>query len=100
MFATHDARWQHHDQLDALLIELLSSHSLPALLDRLVQCNVPAGNVWPGTQTSQHPQLLARNLYEELEHPVVGRHSLVTTPFLSRHTPCWLTMPAPVSGAG
>ncbi len=28
MFQTHDGRWQHHDQLDALLVELLGSHSL------------------------------------------------------------------------
>jgi crotonobetainyl-CoA:carnitine CoA-transferase CaiB-like acyl-CoA transferase len=71
---------------------------LPVMLDSLVQCRVPAGKVWPGTHTSQHPQLLARNFYEELGHPVVGTHSLVTTPFLSRHTQRWLDLPAPFLG--
>ncbi len=98
MFQTHDGRWRHHDQLDALLVELLGSHSLEAILDSLVQRRVPAGKVWPGTQTSQHPQLLARDFYEKLAHPVVGTHSLVTTPFLSRHTQRWLKLPAPFLG--
>jgi crotonobetainyl-CoA:carnitine CoA-transferase CaiB-like acyl-CoA transferase len=97
-FQAHEERLRHHDQLDALLVELVSSHSLPALLDTLVQRNVPAGNVWPGTQTSQHPQLLARDFYEELGHPVLGTHRLVTTPFLSRHTQRWLDLPAPFLG--
>ncbi len=98
MFETHDGRWRHHDQLDALLIEILSGHNLEVILDRLVQRRVPAGNVWPGTQTSQHPQLLARDFYQKIAHPVVGTHSLVTTPFLSRHTQRWLTLPAPFLG--
>jgi len=98
MFQSHDGRWRHHDQLDALLGELLSDHSLATVLDSLVQCRVPAGTVWLGAQTSQHPQLRARHFYEELAHPVVGTHSFVTTPFLSRHTQRWLNLPAPLVG--
>jgi crotonobetainyl-CoA:carnitine CoA-transferase CaiB-like acyl-CoA transferase len=97
-FQTRDERLRHHDQLDGLLTELLSSHSLPVLLDSLARCNVPASTVWPGTQSSQHPQLLARNFYEALEHPVVGTHGLVTTPFVSRHILRWIESPAPFLG--
>jgi crotonobetainyl-CoA:carnitine CoA-transferase CaiB-like acyl-CoA transferase len=97
-FDTHDGRWQHHDELDALLAALLGSLPLAAILERLVRHQVPAGNVWPCTQTSQHPQLLARNFYEKIAHPVVGTHSMVTTPFLSRHTQRWLKRPAPLVG--
>lgn len=97
-FESHAARLRHHDALDAALSELFSEHKLQDILERLVQYRVPAGEVWPGTRTYCHPQLLARGFYEEIEHGVVGRHSIVTTPFVSRHTARWLQQPAPVVG--
>jgi crotonobetainyl-CoA:carnitine CoA-transferase CaiB-like acyl-CoA transferase len=97
-FESHDGRWRHHDDLDVLLVELLGGHSLAALLESLVQCKVPAGDVWLGARTSQHPQLLARHFFEDVEHPVVGTHRHVTTPFLSRHTQRRLNRPAPILG--
>lgn len=98
MFASHAARRRHHDALDTVLVEVLSNHRLDAILERLVELRVPAGEVWPGTQTHRHPQLRARRFHEELDHPVVGRHPVVTTPFLSRHTTRWLLRPAPIVG--
>lgn len=97
-FLSHGERLRHHDALDALLVDLLRHYTLHALLERLVQQRVPAGRVWPGTQTYRHPQMVARGFHEDIEHPVVGTHSVVTTPFLSRHTARWLTRPAPVLG--
>lgn len=98
MFQSHNGRLEHHDQLDSLLLELLGKRSLAEVLEHLVQHRVPAGSVWPVTATNSHPQLRARGFYEEVEHPVVGTHSLVTTPFLSRHIQQWITRPAPVLG--
>jgi crotonobetainyl-CoA:carnitine CoA-transferase CaiB-like acyl-CoA transferase len=97
-FQLHVNRLQHHDDLDKVLTGLFKSFSLTQLLEELVKCNVPSGKVWNGTQTSQHPQLRARNFYEEVTHPVVGTHDCVTTPFLSRHIQRWLEKPAPVVG--
>ncbi|HEY6131661.1 MAG TPA: CoA transferase, partial [Halioglobus sp.] len=97
-FQMHGDRLRHHDEMDVLLCELLGRHDLASILQRLVQYQIPAGEVWPGTQVSRHPQLIARRFYEDIEHPVVGTHRYVTTPFASSRTSRWLRTPAPVLG--
>jgi len=97
-FASHAGRRRHHDALDAALGALFRNHGREDILARLVRHRVPAGTVWPATQTSLHPQLRARGFHEEIDHCVVGRHAIVTTPFRSRHVTRWLRRPAPVVG--
>jgi crotonobetainyl-CoA:carnitine CoA-transferase CaiB-like acyl-CoA transferase len=97
-FASHAARLRNHDALDTRLHALLAQHALDAILEQLVQQRVPAGRVWPGMQSVDHPQLRARGFLEALDHPVVGTHSYVTVPFASRHTKRWLHRHAPVVG--
>jgi crotonobetainyl-CoA:carnitine CoA-transferase CaiB-like acyl-CoA transferase len=87
-----------HDELDVILARLLAGRALEETIETLVEAGVPAGRVWPGTGTNQHPQLRARGFYEEIAHPVVGAHDCVTTPFRSRKVERWLRCPAPAIG--
>jgi len=97
-FGTHASRLERHDELDRILAGLFGNRELEATIDLLVAAGVPAGHVWPGVATSEHPQLRARDFYEPVSHPVVGDHPCVTTPFRSRHSGRWLHRPAPVLG--
>lgn len=97
-FQSHAGRIRCHDELDVILHSLLASHALADIVERLVRGGVPAGRVWSGARTSEHPQLQARGFYETVTHPVVGSHPCVTTPFRSNHVRRWINRPAPVLG--
>jgi len=97
-FAASAGRHRHHDEIDALLGRAFAQRELGEMLTHLVRARVPAGEVVSGAQTSLHPQLMARDFYEQLDHPVVGRHPHVSAPFRSEHTHRWLRAPAPVVG--
>ncbi len=97
-FRTHAGRIRCHDDLDEILTRQFGSRALVPTVEALVADGVPAGQVWPGSATSAHPQMQARSFYELVDHPVVGEHYCVTAPFRSRHTTQWIKRPAPVLG--
>jgi crotonobetainyl-CoA:carnitine CoA-transferase CaiB-like acyl-CoA transferase len=47
---------------------------------------------------SLHPQHAARGFFEEVEHPVVGRHPIPTVPFRYASVERWIRSPAPTLG--
>lgn len=97
-FLSHCDRLKYHDELDDILADLFARRELQAWVQDLVEAGVPAGEVWPGTSTYEHPQLRARGFYEEVTHPVVGTHDCVTTPFRSSRVKRWIRRPAPAIG--
>ncbi|MDX1736046.1 MAG: CoA transferase, partial [Halioglobus sp.] len=58
-----DGRQSAHDAIDAVLVALFAQLDLSAVLPRLREAGVPAGQVWRGTDTSRHPQHRARGFY-------------------------------------
>jgi crotonobetainyl-CoA:carnitine CoA-transferase CaiB-like acyl-CoA transferase len=46
----------------------------------------------------EHPQLMARGFYEEIDHPVVGPMPTPTLPFRFASVDRWLRAPAPTMG--
>jgi crotonobetainyl-CoA:carnitine CoA-transferase CaiB-like acyl-CoA transferase len=47
---------------------------------------------------SEHPQFLARQFMEELDHPIVGRQMTMGAPFRYASVDHWLTRAAPILG--
>jgi crotonobetainyl-CoA:carnitine CoA-transferase CaiB-like acyl-CoA transferase len=73
-FAVAEARFAHHDAIDALLAEKTRGEDAYALMHRLQQAGVMAA----AAQDAEHlidmdPQLAARETFFELDHPVAGR---------------------------
>ncbi len=70
--------------------------------EALVAAGVPAGDVIRQERAAFNPQLVARGFFEELEHPVVGRHAFPSLPFVFRASQRgrrqWLRSPAPTLG--
>src|SRR5690606_2754839 len=54
---------------------------LDAAVEHLVAHGVPAARAWEPRIGSRHPQLIARGFFEELDHPLLGRHPVPGQPY-------------------
>jgi crotonobetainyl-CoA:carnitine CoA-transferase CaiB-like acyl-CoA transferase len=59
---------------------------------------VPAAPAYDARRTSGHPQFVARNYYEQLEHPIVGVRDYPSLPFRYASVDRWLRRAAPMLG--
>jgi crotonobetainyl-CoA:carnitine CoA-transferase CaiB-like acyl-CoA transferase len=95
-------RKTHHDRIDQELQQYLQSRPLEDILRQWGSASIPVAPVRASVKGSSHPQVVARQFFEELAHPVVGRHLHVTPPFsfasMQRQQQAWLRLPAPTLG--
>ena len=91
-------RRQHHDALDAELAPLLAKRERERWVAELLAAGIPAAAVEDPRAASHCPQHLARGFFEQVEHPVIGRHPLPTLPFRYRSQDRWIRRPAPTLG--
>jgi crotonobetainyl-CoA:carnitine CoA-transferase CaiB-like acyl-CoA transferase len=101
-FADLQGRQRHHDELDQRLQAFLQDKSLDEILQRWSLLGIPVAPVRSSVRTWDHPQLVSRRFFEELDHPVAGRHLHVGAPFRfasrERQAKGWLRSPAPTVG--
>ena len=97
-FDTHEGRWGGHDELDERLAAWAADQDVEDIVDRLVDAGVPAVVAWDPRRTSFHPQLQARGLYEDIEHPVVGVQPCIGLPVRWSGIDRWVRTPAPTLG--
>ena len=56
------------------------------------EAGVAAGLLETGEDQLEHdPQTAYRNLFPELDHPLLGKHHAVASPYIMSKTPCVLT---------
>jgi len=95
-------RIKNHDRIDHELQQYLTDKPLNDILKQWECAGIPVAPVTSSVKTWNHPQLVARHFFEELSHPVVGKHLHVTTPFsfasMQQHQQHWLHQAAPVVG--
>jgi crotonobetainyl-CoA:carnitine CoA-transferase CaiB-like acyl-CoA transferase len=88
-----------HDALDERIAAWVAEQGdVAAAVDHLVAHGVPAAPLVDTRSTASHPHLVARGFYEELDHPVVGRHPHPSAPFRFASVDRWLRRPAPTLG--
>jgi crotonobetainyl-CoA:carnitine CoA-transferase CaiB-like acyl-CoA transferase len=79
-----------------------SARSPADAADALVAAGIPAADVIRQERAAFNEQLVARGFFEELDHPVVGRHAFPSLPFVFRTSQGgrrrWLHSPAPTLG--
>jgi crotonobetainyl-CoA:carnitine CoA-transferase CaiB-like acyl-CoA transferase len=97
-FDTHEGRVGAHDVIDKHLEQWAHDRDSVAAAELLVQHGVPAADLSDARVGSTHPQLVARGFFEELDHPVVGRHKVPAMPFKYRTIDTWYRSPAPTLG--
>ena len=95
---TVDGRHAAADRLDEGLATWAAELGLDEAVDRLVRAGVPAAPVRDPRLADGHPQLRAWGYFEDVEHPVAGRHPLPSLPFRYDGVPRWFRSPAPTLG--
>jgi len=98
LFATNSDRMTNLEALVDTLTETLKTRTTEEWLERLEEANVPCGPVLTLDQVYQHPQVQARKMDIEVEHPIAGRIHAIGFPVKYSATPAQMYRPAPVLG--
>jgi len=71
-FSSLPKRKEHAAQLDGLLGQWTGQHEVKELVNLLQEAGVPAGVLQNASDLAKDPQLLARDYFVRLHHPVLG----------------------------
>jgi crotonobetainyl-CoA:carnitine CoA-transferase CaiB-like acyl-CoA transferase len=80
-FSSAEARHKNHDAFDELVARWACAQPPDDLVDTLTRQGVPAERVVTADRMYDIDQLDARGFYQELEHPITGRHRFPGWPF-------------------
>jgi crotonobetainyl-CoA:carnitine CoA-transferase CaiB-like acyl-CoA transferase len=97
-YATNPARVQHRDTLIPRITQALAARGCAEWTDRLNAAGVPAGPVNTVPAALAQPQVAAREMVVELEHPVAGMLRMLGTPLKLSAQPASIRRPPPVLG--
>ena len=97
-FATNTGRMAHRDELATLLGERLRGRSTAEWLAALDEAGIPAGPIQSIAQMAEDPQVRARDMVVELDHPVAGATRALGVPVKFGGTPSSVRRPAPTYG--
>ena len=79
-YATAEARWQHRDEVNAIVEAWTSERSKHEVAKILSEAGVPCGAVLDTGEVLTDPHLHAREMIVEVEHPVRGKYLTVGNP--------------------
>ena len=97
-FATNRARVAAYDELRPLLERALRTRPRQAWIDALAAAGIPCGAVRDIAHVLADPQLAARDMVAELDHPVAGAVRVLGIPTKLSHTPGTVRTPPPALG--
>jgi len=97
--ATMAGRLERQDELDRRIEEWTATRGKYEVTDLCQAAGVRALPVQSAEDRVEHdPQLRARGMYQELEHPVLGRHKVQNAPFALSETPAFNHAASPLIG--
>ena len=97
-YATNAARVQNRDTLIPKLQEVFLTKTYEEWEALLLAQGIPMGAINTIDQVVNHPQVQAREMIVESEHPVAGKVKLVGVPVKLSETPGSVREPAPLLG--
>ena len=97
-FETGWLRSQNHEVLEPILNEAMKTRTTHQWLEDFEGVGIPCGPVNTIDQVAADPQVAAREMITEVEHPIAGRFRLVNTPIKLSRTPCQVERACPVLG--
>ena len=97
-FATNGKRVEHRAELTRLLQNIFRERSTREWVDLLEAAGVPNGPINDIAQVFQEPQVKARGIRIEADHPVAGRLPMVASPMRFSSTPLEHKLAPPVLG--
>jgi crotonobetainyl-CoA:carnitine CoA-transferase CaiB-like acyl-CoA transferase len=97
-YATNPDRVRNRDTLRPRIEKALALRTSAEWTGLLAAAGVPAGPVNTVPEALEHPQVLARDMVVELDHPVAGKLKTLGSPVKLSATPPTLRRPPPVLG--
>jgi len=97
-FATNAKRVENRDAITKLLNEVFSKRATHDWVESLEAAGVPNGPINNLKQVFEEPQVVARGVRIELEHPSAGKVPLVASPMRFSATPLEHKRPPPTLG--
>ena len=96
-YETAEARWQHKDDVNALVEAWTSKRSKHDVMKVLAGAGVPCGACLDTGEVLSDPHLRARDMIVEIEHPVRGRYVTAGNPIKLSASPTTISA-APLLG--
>ena len=97
-FKTNGNRIAHRTELGEILSEVMASRTASEWLGALRNAGLPCGPINDIAAVFDHPQVQARDLVLEVEHPNAGPIQLTGFPYKLNQTPAELRYPPPLLG--
>jgi len=97
-FATNGKRVENRVELTRLLQEVFSKRTTREWVETLEAAGVPNGPINNLAQVYEEPQVKARGIRVEMDHPVAGKLSTVASPMRFSATPVEYNVPPPLVG--
>ncbi|MCC6070053.1 CaiB/BaiF CoA transferase family protein [Massilia sp. GCM10020059] len=97
-FASNPLRVQNRDVLVPLLAEMVKTRSRDEWISQLEEVGVPCGPINDLADVFNNPQVKAREVAIEMDHPAAGKVKLVRSPMKMSATPAMAELPPPMLG--
>jgi len=97
-FATNAQRVERFDELRPLVSDTLAPYRLNQAVELLRDAGVPCGAVRSIAEALDDPQIIARAMIEEIDHPAIGPLKLLGLPVKLSATPGSVRLPPPRLG--
>lgn len=97
-FATNPARTANQAELEVILTELFTQSPTGFWLKHLESAGIPCGPIQTVDEVVRHPQIQAREMMVEIEHPDAGPLLMPGSPLKLSETPPKTDKPAPRLG--
>jgi len=97
-FATNGKRVENRATLTPLLAAVFKTRNTREWVEVLEAAGVPSGPINDIKQVFEEPQVVARGMKIELDHPAAGKVSLVASPMRFSATPLEFKLPPPTLG--
>ncbi|MBE2999214.1 CoA transferase [Nocardiopsis sp. HNM0947] len=97
-FATNPDRVAHRDELLPLIEKAMAERGSAEWEEVLAGAGVPAGPINTVDQALEHPQVAAREMVAETEHPTAGRVRALSSPVKLSSHPSSVRTPPPTHG--
>ncbi len=98
-FRTNELRVRNRARINAIVGARLKEQSRDVWIEKLNAAGVPCGRVLTYPEVFADPQILAREMVLEVEHPGRGPVRMMGFPMKLKEAPCEVRRPAPELGA-
>lgn len=97
-FKTNALRTSHWSELQPLLAHIMAKDTTASWIARLREVGVPCGPINKVSEVLKDPQVNAREMILEVEHPKAGKQKIPGCPIKMSDTPCSVETAAPLLG--